>query len=204
MENDWGKTWTYLVLSIIWIVIGSVVYALVEMRRDSDARNYYKAAKANQRQIEDLRAYVWADTTATADRNALKIMLREYVIIRTRAQVDSLQQITDSIAQAERDLVEAQNIIDSVFVANENTTWMSVMVRSQVKCQAVARYGTLPGIYTGAGVMEESFNYDNHSLRIGNAEPLEPGTKYYIQVEATDQNGNVYFSKEITGETLQE
>lgn len=95
------------------------------------------------------------------------------------------------------------SIIDSVWTMNHTATWMTVRVLNlkEVKCQAVALYGTQSGVYTHTGRKEESFDWHSHHLRIGNVTPLAPNTLYYIKVKAWDEGGNEYTYPEITGRT---
>lgn len=97
-QKDWGKPWTYLSVSIIWLLITALVWAMVEERRDSDAAAFYQTAKDNYEQVESLRAYAWADSSNCIDRTAIKSILRSISIVRTRAEADSLKAIRDSLA----------------------------------------------------------------------------------------------------------
>lgn len=98
------------------------------------------------------------------------------------------------------------SIIDSVAIRSVGTDRIGVNLYSEVKCQAYIRYGFYmhPDSLKMQGVEERSFNYNNHQLTAGNAEPMLPGRRYYLQAVATDQNGKVHTSKLITATTKRE
>jgi len=98
-----------------------------------------------------------------------------------------------------------ENIIQSVTIDNINQTWASVKVQATEPNQAVAEFGTQSGVYTGKGRREFSFNYTNHSLRVGNDPdyPLQPGTTYYVRVTSWNENGKPFFSEEVSFTTAQ-
>lgn len=92
------------------------------------------------------------------------------------------------------------NPIDSIQIANINRTWATVKVFAKEPNSAVAEFGKAPGVYTGMGLREWSFDFTNHNLRVGNDPimPLQPGTKYYVRVTSWTEDGKVYFSKEVS------
>ncbi len=196
--NTWGKVWTYVLIVLVGISGVAMAWAINVYSHWEPAlkRNRVIAQEANSKNIQKIQNMVSyaRKLKETKDTLYLDSIIEEgkythrLITLAEKKKMDSIQ--------------ESKNIIDSVFVDNINQTWMSVMVRSEVKCQAVAKYGTKSGEYTKSGKRENSFTYNNHSLRIGNIEPLKPGTTYYIRVEAVDSLGNVYLSPEIIGSTL--
>lgn len=89
---------------------------------------------------------------------------------------------------------EVFNAIDSVSVVYRDATTATVNVYACCPIQAVAEYGTTPGVYTQMTPKEESFNYRNHTLRASN---LQIGETYYFRAVGTDTGGRVYFKGEV-------
>ena len=97
LQPDWGKFWTYLVVSLVWMSITGFIWYLVEERRDNNARVFYEISRENFEQLENIRAFTWADSSNCMDRTAVKAMLRNIQIIRTRREVDSINALADTI-----------------------------------------------------------------------------------------------------------
>jgi hypothetical protein len=95
---------------------------------------------------------------------------------------------------------QTYSAIDSVYVMNVNPTWATVRVLGNEPIQAVAEFGLQPGVYTGMGKREFSYDYQDHHLRVGNDPeyPMQPGTKYFVRVTAWNQDGKAYFSREMS------
>lgn len=322
-KRSWGALWTYAVFFAGALILTGIIWALVEERRDWDAKSFYEVSADNYTQLSKVSGYVLAMDNSQA-KTDLSAMLDTIHIIRTRKEVEDLKAIaadtippvvTDSIPFSEPNLtglifksttdrtirfnenivsataimepistevgqvytykivprdnnddgalfnivdnkfilsiapdyenpvdtntnniyacdvvvtsstgatyredmvfyindvidesvsVVPENIIDSVWTMNYSKTWMTVRVLNlkEVKCQAVALYGTQSGVYTHTGRKEESFNWHSHHLRIGNVTPLVPNTLYYIKVNAWDEQGNKYEYPEISGRSL--
>lgn len=183
-----------VVLGIAWAV-NAFAYWEVKLKRNNGV-----ALSANARNMEKIDSVYHLAFELKREMDSVAFDSVRSLIIETSRTRHRL--LTRAMKEAMVDSVNAINIIDSVWTANYNRTWMSVILRSEVKCQAVANYGTHPDSLNKSGVKEESFTYNNHSLRIGNKEPLIPGTKYYVQVVATDSLGNDYKSEIVTGETI--
>lgn len=194
-NRSWGALWTYALVIVGSLFLIGAIWLLVEDRRDNDAAAFYKVSKQNQNQIMGVRGYVLAMPDGQA-KTDLKAMLDTVHIVSTRAEVEALNPVeTDSVPPP----APPTPRINDISFENINTTWATVVVDSEYKSQAVARYATVPGEYFGEGQKEMSFNYSNHHLRIGNNTnyaPLVPGTTYYVKVICWYEDGTVEHSVE--------
>ena len=101
--------------------------------------------------------------------------------------------------------------IDTTYVGRVERTWIQVKIETQDFCQAVAWFSEDGFEYpkVNKGRKEESFNYKNHSLRIGYNSAyygtgfplLKPNTTYYIRVYVTTKDGKTYGSRELIAKT---
>lgn len=100
MENQgktWGKIWTYAVLTAIFLLGYGITWYLVEERRDSDAAAFYKVSKANEEQLWSIKDYV--ETMPDGDhKEKLREILNPIYIVRTRAEMDSIRSVKDSLS----------------------------------------------------------------------------------------------------------
>jgi hypothetical protein len=100
MENQrktWGKSWTYTVMTGVLLAGYALTWYLVEKRRDNDAAQFYKVSKANEEQIWNIKRYV--ETMPDGDHKAnLMEILDPIYIVRTRAEMDSIHGLKDSVS----------------------------------------------------------------------------------------------------------
>lgn len=95
--KTWGKTWTYAVIIVVLLVGYGLTWYLVEQRRDSDAAAFYKVSKANEEQLWSLKDYV--ETMPDGDhKEKLREILNPIYIVRTRAEMDSVRSVKDSLS----------------------------------------------------------------------------------------------------------
>lgn len=96
-RKAWGKRWTYLMLAGILLAGHALTWYLVEQRRDSDAAAFYKVSKANEEQLWRIKRYV-DSMHEGAHKAALRELLNPIHIVRTRAEMDSIRSVKDSLS----------------------------------------------------------------------------------------------------------
>jgi hypothetical protein len=214
--NTWGKVWTYLIVALMSSGIfaamwGLNVYTHWEPNIQQNVKRYTETNDCNIARLDNIYRYtkafqttkdsVYIDSIYTTSRFHCKLTtVAEQKALDSIAALDSIPPV---IVDTVPPVITPESIIISVETNGHQSNLMRVRVTNSEVCQAVARYGKVSGIYTGAGIKEYSFKFDKHNLTIGNIEPLEPNTLYYVQAEVTDQDGNTYLSDEVTGRTTQ-
>jgi hypothetical protein len=98
MENKgrtWGKLWTYLLVIAVMLLVNGITWYLVELRRDKDAATFYMVSKANEEQLWSIQRYV-NNMPDGLEKENLSELLTTIYIVRTRAEMDSIQKERES------------------------------------------------------------------------------------------------------------
>lgn len=96
-RRAWGNRWTYLLITGIFLAGYALTWYLVEQRRDSDAAAFYKVSKDNEEQLWRIKRYV--DSMPESEhKETLRELLNPIYIVRTRAEMDSIRSVKDSLS----------------------------------------------------------------------------------------------------------